>query len=581
MDGKPGEKYWQNHSDYKIEAKFITATRKLKGIETITYYNESPDTLKHLIVRLYQNINRPGNSKDWDYKKESFSDGVKINSIKINGIEISISEKTEESGTNLKIEETLLPNTKIELFFDWSVDIAQGQSPRMGRYDSTTYMIAYWYPQMAVYDDIDGWDNINYTGQVEFYNDFSNFDVTLSVDNPKCIVWATGELQNPEEIFSEKYLNIYKSKEENNILNFINAGNRNDGILLKKNKLFWHYKADNVPDFAFGFSDHFFWDFTDLRVEPERTVRINTVYNPESGGFDKVCRIANDAINYFSTELPGIPFPYPCMTVFNGSGGMEFPMMVNDTKNEKYSSDIYLTSHEISHTYFPFYMGTNERKYAWMDEGWSVYLPQDFQTKYSKDVDSRERKVYSYLKNAGTLYDVPLMIQSHQLRSPSYRIAAYQKASCTYDILNNILGDKLFKKTLHEFISRWNGKHPTPYDFFNTFNDASGQNLNWFWKPWYFEMGYPDLAITDVKTENGKWKIVIEKIGNYPIPIFITIKTENNESIEFYESAKAWSNGVVKITFEKQVEGKINSIELGNKYIPDINPNNNTFYLNK
>lgn len=581
IDGKPGTNYWQNHSDYKIEADFNTATRTLTGKENITYYNESPNPLEVLIIRLYQDMNKPENSKDWDYNKESFSSGVKINTIKINGDIIDIKNQTTRSGTNLKIKYPVNPGVTVGLYIEWSIEFPRGRSPRMGRYDSTTYMIAYWYPQMAVYDDIDGWDAVEYTGQVEFYNDFSNYDVTLSIDNPNCLIWATGELQNADEIFSDKYRDIYKTKEENKIVNFINKENKNEKILLSKDKIKWNYKAENVPDFAFSFSDHYLWDFTDLRIEPERTVRISAAYNPESEGFDKICEIAKNAIKYFSTELPGVPFPYPTMTVFNGSGGMEFPMMVNDTKTDKYSSDVYLTSHEISHTYFPFFMGTNERKYAWMDEGWAVFLPQDFQTINSTDIDSRERKVKSYLNYAGTSYDVPIMIQSHQLKSPSYRVASYQKAACTYDILCDILGKEFFKKTLREFISRWNGKHPTPYDFFNTIKNASKQNLDWFFKPWYFEFGYPDLAITDAKIENDKLKIVIEKIGNYPIPVYIKISGENEEGAEIYESAKVWSNSVNRITFEKKVYGKINSIELGNKYIPDINTDNNVFYLNK
>lgn len=579
LDGKPGINYWQNHSDYKIEANFNTNTRILTGKETITYHDKSSNFIGYLLLRLYQEMNKPESEKDWHYNKESFSSGVKISRIKIDGQEIDIEKQTLKYGTNLKITYPINAGEKYDIYVEWSIEFPKARLPRMGRYDSTTYMIAYWYPQIAVYDDIDGWDWVDYTGQVEFYNDFNNYDVKLSIDNPNCLIWATGELQNPEEIFTEKYSKIYKTKEENRIVNFIGKENISDKILLDKGKIEWHYKAENVPDFAFSFSDHYYWDFTDLKVEPNRTVRINAAYNPESMGFDKVCKIARDAIKYFSEELPGIPFPYPSMTVFNGSGGMEFPMMVNDSKNEDYSSDVYLTSHEVSHTYFPFFMGTNERKYAWMDEGWAVYLPHEFQTKNSEDVDSREKYISRYLDYSGTLFDVPLMVQSYQLKSPSYRIAAYQKSACTYDILCDILGKELFKKCLKEYINRWNGKHPTPYDFFNTFNNVSGQNLNWFFRPWYFEFGYPDLGISNAKIENGSLKIEIEKIGNYPIPIYISFKTDKGEEINHYESAKVWSEGIKKITFEKKIYGDINTIEIGNKHIPDANNNNNIYKI--
>lgn len=580
LDGKPGSNYWQNHSDYKINAEFSTATRTLSGCETITYYNESPDFIGYFLLRLYQDLSRPESEKDWEYSRESFSDGVKITKIIIDGKEIDIENETRRSGTNIKINYPVNPNQKYNIFIEWSFQLPAGRSPRMGRYDTATYMIAYWYPQMSVYDDIDGFDFVDYAGQVEYYNDFCNFDVNIAIDNPNCMVWATGELQNPEEIFNENFVSAFRTTEEDKIFNFITNENRNSA-LQKKDKLLWHYKADNVPDFAFSFSDRYVWDFVNYKPESGRNVRINTAYNPDSKGFDKVCKIAYDAIRYFSTEIPAVPFPYPSMTVFNGSGGMEFPMMVNDSENDDFSSDVYLTSHEISHTYFPFFMGINERKYAWMDEGWAMFIPQNLQTHLSKDVDFKERKVNSYLKYAGTSYDVPLMVLSHQLKSPSYRIAAYQKSACSYDMLENILGENMFKECLKEYIRRWNGKHPSPFDFFNTFKDVSGENLDWFFKPWYFEFGYPDLTLVGASEYNKVWSVEIEKKGNYPVPVCLSFETVNKKNIEFWETAKVWSNGNKTVIIKKEIKDKIVAIKLGNKYIPDINLNDNKFIINK
>jgi len=584
QNGKPGTNYWQNHSDYKINAGFSTATRTLTGSETITYYNESPNSIDFFIIRLYQDMNRPESEKDWEYSKESFSDGVKIKKITIEGKEIDLENETRRSGTNLKIKYPVNPKQKYDIYIEWSFQLPEGRSPRMGRYDSTTYLIGYWYPQMSVYDDIDGFDMVDYTGQVEFYNDFCNFDVNITIDNPKNIVWATGELQNVDEVFTKKFADIYKTKFENKIVNFINRDNCNDDILNKSDKLTWHYKADNVPDFVFAFSSYYYWDFTDYRdltSESKPIVRINSVYKPSAENFKRVCGIAKESIYYFSTLLPQVPFPYPSMTVFNGSGGMEFPMMVNDSETDDYPSDVYLTSHEISHTYFPFYMGINERKYAWMDEGWAMFIPQEFQTLLAKEVDFKARKIEAYLKYAGTSYDVPLMVLSHQLKSPSYRIAAYQKSSCSYDILKNILGEKVFMNCLKEYINRWNGKHPTPFDFFNTFKNVSGENLDWFFKSWYFEFGYPDLSLVSASEDNGIWKVVIEKKGNYPVPVNLSFETSDGRIIEVKESAKIWSKGNKVITLTKEIKDKIVSIKLGNKYIPDINNNDNTLKINK
>jgi aminopeptidase N len=216
-----------------------------------------------------------------------------------------------------------------------------------------------------------------------------------------------------------------------------------------------------------------------------------------------------------------------------------------------------------------------------MDEGWAVFLPQDFQTVNSKTVDSRSRKVEAYLKNSGTLYDIPMMVLSNQLKSPSYRIAAYQKSSCSYDILKDILGEKVFKECLREYINRWNGKHPMPFDFFNTFKDVSGENLDWFFKPWFFEFGYPDLSLVSASENNGEWSVVIEKKGNYPVPVCLEFETANGNKIEYNESAKVWSTNKSVITLKKDIQEKIVSIKLGNKYIPDVNPNDNLINTNK
>jgi len=582
LDGNPGIFYWQNHSQYKIDANISVSQKILSGKENVIYFNNSPDTLKEIYIRLYQNFNKPTSSRDWVYDQKSITDGVILNKISIGDEEIDKEKRTETSGTNLKIklDKPLLPKSNTELYFDWSFKIPEGDNPRMGIYDASTFFIAYWYPQIAVYDDIDGWDKVDYKGTVEFYNDFSDFDVNISVDDPTAFVWATGLLQNPDDIFSKKNSEIFKKTSEE-ITNFISSKNINDKDFYRSDRKPFHYKAENVPDFAFSLSDHYYWDFIDYEVEPGRKVRINTAYNPNSKDFYQVCNIAKETIKYLSDEFPEVPYPYPSMTVFNGEGGMEFPMMVNNGSEDKYSSTVYLTSHEISHTYFPFYMGINERKYAWMDEGWAVYLPQEFQTRNGEGMDSKARTVQNYLNMAGTSYDLPLMILSHQLRSPAYRVSSYQKAASVYDLLKNVLGNDIFKNALKEYIREWNGKHPTPYDFFSVFNSVSGENLDWLWKPWFFEISYADLSIKEVNYEQGVIRIKIENTGGLPLPIYISLKDkDNNELLSISETAKVWSNGDKVIEVIKDIDKIISYIELGNKYIPDINKENNKIFLN-
>ena len=378
-DGYPGKLYWINRSVYSIKVRINPYAGILTGSESISYFNESPDTLNQLVFRTYWDVFRKGNSRDWQIDPKDVSEGVTIQKLFINGESMILEGKesiARQKGTNLflSLDKVLLPGDTINIKLDWEEQIPSSQSAqRMGRYDSTSFHIAYWYPQIAVYDDIDGWDTFDYTGIQEFYNDFSDFDVEITVPE-HFIVWATGRLQNAEDVlqpeFSKRYFSALNSDE---IVHVITTKDLQDGSITKDFE--WNtfkYIAKEVPDFAFSISDHYLWDLTSLRVseEQESRVLIGSVYKQESKEFSKIVELARKSVLYFSSEMPEALFPYPSLTVFNGGGSMEFPMMVNQGNMKLWSVAVFVTSHEISHTYFPFMMGINERKYAWMDEGW-------------------------------------------------------------------------------------------------------------------------------------------------------------------------------------------------------------------
>ncbi|MCX8010318.1 MAG: M1 family metallopeptidase, partial [Ignavibacteria bacterium] len=465
LDGKPGEKYWQNHSDYKIKVSVNPKTRDLNGDETITYFNNSPDTLKQIVIRLYHDIYRKGVQRNFDMSESNLTDGVKILSLDIDGLSCHLSNQRKyfRNGTNLFLNldtnQFVLPKSKVKFRIQWNLILPSGPSIRMGTYDSTSFFIAYWYPQIAVYDDIDGWDKFSYLGDQEFYNDFNNYEVEISVPKDFC-VWATGVLQNPNEVLSEKHFSRYEQAlNSNEIVKIIAKADLVLGGVTRQNSNgnIWKYKADYVPDFAFGMSDHYLWDASSLEVEPGRSILISAVYKESSKDFYDVASAARKIINSLSNDFPGVPFPYPRMTVFNGAGGMEFPMMVNDASTQSYAAMFGLTSHEITHTYFPFYMGINERKYAWMDEGWAVMLPYDIQTEIDSANDPRSKNAQSYARFAGLENDMPMMIPATLLRGDSYRMASYSRPACAYDLLRDILGKDIFDNALREYMRRWNG----------------------------------------------------------------------------------------------------------------------------
>ncbi len=310
--------------------------------------------------------------------------------------------------------------------------------------------------------------------------------------------------------------------------------------------------------------------------ETGRKTFISAAYNKNSKDFYGVAELARKAIESFSTHIPGWPFPYPSMTVFNGQGGMEYPMMVNDSSVPELKGTVHLTSHEICHTYFPFFMGINERKYAWMDEGWATMLPFDFQTANAGGYDERAANSDGYSQFAGNEDDIPLIVLSYDLRGAGYRTASYRRPGAAYEFLRQTLGDDLFIKCLHEYMSRWNGKHPEPYDFFFTFNEASGQNLDWYFKPWFFEREYPDLSLSAKKTVSGELNISITNKGGMPVPVLVKFYYDDgtNETV-INKTAEVWKDG--KIMFSENVNPKKNvkKIELGTAEIPDVDLKNN------
>ncbi len=586
LDGTPGPNYWQNSSDYTIKADFNPSDRLLTGEEKIVYHNNSPDTLKRIVLRLYQNINKSNAARNFPLSENLISEGMEIENLSINGKEQNLSDpqKFGTTGTLFIIsvkDNPVLPRSDIILNIDWNFTMPGGESIRMGMYDSTSALIGYWYPQIAVYDDIDGWDMISYTGIQEFYNDFSNYDVELTVPNTFA-VWGTGVLQNPEDVFAAGYLKRYKSAlSSDSVVHIISKEDLGKDVFNHNKPLnTWKYKAENVTDVVYGTSDHYLWDGVSLEVESGRRVYIAAVYKKESEDFYGVDNLARQCIDYFSTELPAVPFPFPSFTVFNGSGGMEFPMLINDGSMESYGSTVGLTAHENAHQYFPFCVGTNEQKYAWMDEGWAVFLPVDLELKLLHQRRRIEHEAESFSTYAGTENDIPLFVTTENMAYRPYRVAAYTRPGLSYFFLRDVLGKEKFKDALQTYIKNWEGKHPIPFDYFFSFNESSGKDLPWFWKSWYFTRDYADLAIKNVVQTYEKITVEVERKGEVPVPVNLVFNYSDGSKDSVYKAASVWENqNSVKVEFHP--EKPVTRILLGAPYIPDSNMADNSYEIER
>lgn len=585
IDGNPGSNYWQNKAEYKITAEIDTSKSSLFGSEEIIYWNNSPDTLHQLIIRLYPDFYKKGNARDFDIPEDDVGDGTNISFLSIDGIEHHRIDTLSRNTTNLTIPLTakLLPGKNVKLKINWDYKFS-GNPYREGKYPDNSYFAGYWYPQIAVYDDIDGWDNFCWKGIIEFYDDFSDFDVNITIPC-EYIVWATGTLQNPEEVLSAKYLEKYKKAlKSDEIVHIINAEDRkNSGITIKKGKNIWHYKAENILDFSFATSVHHLWDMTSLIVDKKSESRIivAAAFKSDTSFYRKSAELGKKTIDYLSSELPGIPYPFPSFTIFEGSGDTEYPMMTNvgEYKNMEWLN-IHSLSHEITHSYFPFYMGLNERKYACMDEGLAQMIPMAFQTreisKVRKNYDSRRKNNRDYEESAGReMIDHPPAVLSINMDFNSWHNVNYDRPGAAYLYLQDMLGEKLFKEALQEFMARWNHKHPTLYDFFNTFNSVTGEDLSWYWSPWFFQFGCPDLAIKNVNVTGQKPQIEIEKKGIIPIPIKLTITYSDNSTDTIYKTTRVWQNNNSNYSISLDTNKEIEKIELGDSIIPDVDRENN------
>jgi hypothetical protein len=596
LDGKPGENYWQNEASYTIEASLDPENRVVSGSEAIAYTNNSPDSLGRIVIRLYQDIFKKGNARDWRVPEDDLTDGMQLSRVTVNGEEIDVSNPSgmparysrgpaplvRRTGTNLylRLTEKLAPGKSLKMEIDWNFIIPKGNRLRMGTYGPASFHVAYWYPQVAVYDDIDGWDTHNYLGTVEMYNDFSNFDVTLTLPD-SVMAWATGVLQNPEQVLAKTQLKRFKKAQSSDeVVRIVTAEDQAAGGFLKEGKdgkLQWHFVAENVPDFAFATSARYLWDGCSVEVEKGRRVFVDAAYRPKGSFYDQAAEVARLVVKDLSEEIPGVPYPFPCVTVFNGSGGMEFPMIVNDGPVNSYFGLVTLTYHEIAHSYFPFYMGINERKYAWMDEGWAQILPFDLSnTLVPNAPNSMTWVALSYASVAGTDTEQPLMTPSFLTAAEGYGVHAYSKPGLAYHFLRDMLGDETYKAALQEYIRRWNGKHPIPYDFFNTINDATGKNLDWYWKAWFFETREPDLALSETRVKDNQVQTTVVNRGGLPVPIHLTVTFADGSSEEMHHSAMVWEQGdtfEVKKKFDKEVV----RVAVGAGDIPETRRQDNKF----
>ena len=575
--GAPGKQYWQNSADYLIRIAFNPSTRELKGTVAIDYSNHSPDTLDRAVFKLYPNIYQAQAIRNMPIAPEDLTKGVDIHSIQLD-TQLLDAKKYAIRGTNLFVKNLrILPGQKVHFDIAYAYTVNKGSFIRTGQVDSGAFVIAYSFPRIAVYDDIDGWNEYPYAGREEFYNDYGHFKAELKVpDNYQ--VWATGDLTNPEQVYNAKYVQlIRKALQSDAVTDIITDEDLQAGDITRKNKTnTWNFEADNVPDFTFALSDHYVWKAAGITVDAatKRRTRVDAVFNPAHKSYLPVINYARKTVDLIDTRYPGIPFPYPHITIFEGLDAMEYPMMVNNLPFDN-ADAVEFTAHEIFHTIFPFYVGTNEAKYSFMDEGWAT-LSEFTLYPYIDSVNSLDYDMESVNGTAGIDQDVPIMTLTPQLYGKARYSNKDLKPALGFLYIKEMLGEKVFDKALRFFINTWKGRHPTPYDLFNCFNTSSDMNLNWFWKNWFFEKKVPDLAIGKVTHLQSGYSVVIQKIGDEIVPVHLTVIYQDGTTQTLSRSIACWAAGASSVTLKFVASKPVKQLKLGTHYDVDVNKENNS-----
>ncbi len=582
VSGTPGKNYWQNSGKYDIRVSFNPLNRAVSGSENIIYTNNSPDTLRWMVFKVYPNIYSKGAPRLNVIDSSDISQAVKITNLKLDREDY----KPMVRGTLMYFRlKGILPKQSVNISLDFYYKLNKGSYIRTGESEPGAWFLAYFFPRPAVYDDIDGWDSSQYLGQAEFYNDFSDFRLAVTV--PKdYVVWATGSLTNTSEVLTPVYLNRLSAAEKSdNIITIIDSTDIAAGGITKDNSFnTFRFEAENVTDVAAAISNHYIWRSSSVLVDSSsgRRTRVDAVFNGNKKDFYQVAEFARKTVKSMSYYFPKWPYPYQHETVFNAvktRGGMEYPMMVSDGNFPDRAFTIDVTLHEVFHTMFPFYTGLNETKYGWMDEGLAelsnwILMPQIDTSLQSVLVPM---DVKSYSQFAGSESDVPIMTLSGQLDERAYQFNSYTKPAIALIFLRDMLGNELFLKGIRRFIENWHGKHPMPFDFFNSMNQGSGKNLNWYWKKWYFENGVPDLAIGGLTSNKVTRIIKIEMKGEKPLPVDLKVTFTDGTKQLIHRSAAVWEKGAKTIYINFTTPKTIKEIDLGGQITPDINLKDNHY----
>jgi hypothetical protein len=598
--GQPGSKYWQNRADYMIRASLNVADTTISGEVSISYTNNSPDKLDFLWLQLDQNLFNPDSrgaaatpalvGDRFDVKGFS-KGGYHIASVDISyeGKTYNVQPVISDARMQVRLQTPMkAAGDKVTVRVKYSFAIPVYGADRMGRLDTKNgivYELAQWYPRMCVYDDIEGWNTLPYMGLGEFYCEYGDFDYYLTAPADMLVV-ASGDLQNPSEVLTAKEQSRLAAARKSDAAVMI-VGEDEVGQAGSRPKasgtLTWHYKMENTRDVSWAASKAFIWDAAKVNLPSGRPAIAMSAYPVESAGKNRYGR-STEYLKRSIELYSGKYFEYPWNSAVSVAGvalGMEYPGIIfckSDLTDGNLWGDV---THEIGHNWFPMIVGSNERRFMWMDEGFNTFI-NEYSTEefnhgeYQGGAPPTEFLFRAFQKDKDALMTAPEGMNLNGYGS------YYFKTSAGLDILRNVVLDtNRFDYAFNLYIQRWAFKHPQPEDFFRTMNSATGENLNWFWKEWFFTTDHLDQAVKGVKyVKDDSTKgalITIENLGEMAMPVIVEVTEEGGQPHIIKLPIDIWQRGG-EWTFKYPSTGKIVSVVLDPKHVlPDVNRDNNTW----
>ena len=602
--GKPGKGYWQNRADYIIDVELDTLSDIIMGKEIIKYTNNSPDEMDFLWLHMDQNIFKtdsrgnaiiPLNGSRNGSRGQMLDGGFKISAVQIipergskNRAIIDLKHEVYDTRMKVLLPEPLKANGgKLSLKIDFSFISPDYGSDRMGilRSDNgKVYTIAQWYPRMCVYDDLNAWNNLPYTGQGEFYLEYGDFNVNITAPSDHIVV-CSGELLNPLETYTLDQLDRWAQAESSDETVMIrrpeeikDPSTRPSG----KKMTTWRFKIENARDVAWASSAAFVLDAARINLPSGKTSMAISAYPIESHGgnaWERSTEYTKASVEHYSERW----FEYPYPTAINVAGnvkGMEYPGVSFCSHASKAGRLWGVTDHEFGHNWFPMIVGSNERLYGWMDEGFNSFV-NDISTKEFNNGEYDPGKMNMHMMALSYVSDdlEPLITAPDNLVERNMGLQYGKTAMFLWLLRENVLGTKRFDDAFREYINRWAYKHPAPDDFFRTMEDVSGEDLGWFWRSWVLNNWKLDQAVTNVKyvnnnPENGAI-VTVKNMREIPMPITIEITTEGGKKIRKSLPVEIWKKNI-EWSFLVESKEAYKKIVVDPDYVyPDVNGNNN------